>query len=48
MPWTLARSLDQLRGEINRRWPDRSKVSDGTLGDRAHAARKSDLSPRPL
>lgn len=45
MAWTLARSLDQLRGEVNRQWPERSKASDGTKGDDAHAARVSDHNP---
>lgn len=41
----LAPSLDQLRDEVDRRWPKRSKRSDGWLGDPAHAARKSDHNP---
>lgn len=45
MSWRLADSLERLRGEVNRRWPDRSKASDGTIGDRAHASRKSDHNP---
>jgi hypothetical protein len=31
-----------LRAQINKRWPTREKTSDGWIGDRAHAARKSD------
>lgn len=45
MSWYLAPSLDQLRGEVNARWPKRSKRSDGTIGDEAHSARKSDHNP---
>lgn len=45
MTWTLAKSLVQLRDQINKEWPKRSKRSDGTLGDAAHAARKSDHNP---
>lgn len=45
MPWYLAPSLDQLRAEVNARWPKRSKRSDGTIGDEAHSARKSDHNP---
>src|SRR5690625_1029537 len=46
-PWYLAPSLVRLRAQVNTRWPDRSKVSDGTIGDRAHAARTSDHNPDP-
>ena len=45
MPWYLAPSLAKLRAEVNDRWPNRSKASDGTIGDRAHSARKSDHNP---
>lgn len=45
MTWRLAKSLETLREQINRQWPNRSKVSDGTKGDPAHAARKSDHNP---
>lgn len=37
-----ARSLDVLLAEINAAHGDRSKISDGGLGDPAHAARVSD------
>ncbi|WP_020385876.1 hypothetical protein [Kribbella catacumbae] len=43
--WYLAASLVALRTEINRRWPDRDKASDGALGDASHAARPSDHNP---
>lgn len=36
MSWTLAPSLARLLDEVNRRWPNRDKRSDGTIGDRAH------------
>lgn len=45
MAWRLAKSLEQLRKQINERWPARSKVSDGSVGDLAHSARKSDHNP---
>jgi hypothetical protein len=34
--WRLAHSLEVLRNEVDTRWPNRSKVSDGTIGDAAH------------
>lgn len=40
-----ARSLDVLVAEVNRHAPTRSKVSDGGMGDPAHAARESDHNP---
>ena len=45
MSWHLAPSLVQLRSEVNRRWPNRPKGSDGTVGDTSHNARKSDHNP---
>lgn len=43
--WYLAPSLVALRNEINARWPNRDKASDGSVGDTAHSARKSDHNP---
>lgn len=43
--WTLAPALSALLREVNARWPHRSKDSDGTIGDTAHAARKSEHNP---
>ena len=45
MSWHLAPSLVQLRAEVNRRWPNRPKGSDGTVGDTSHSARRSDHNP---
>jgi hypothetical protein len=39
-PWRVAKSLLALRQEV-----DRSRMSDGTIGDAAHAARTSDHNP---
>lgn len=44
MPY-LAPSLDNLRDEVDKRWPNRSKASDGWIGDPAHASRPSDHNP---
>lgn len=43
--WHLAGALVQLRREVDDAFPNRSTVSDGTLGDAAHAARESDHNP---
>lgn len=45
MSYFLAASLVKLRDEVNSLWPNRSKVSDGWIGDAAHSARKSDHNP---
>jgi hypothetical protein len=41
----LVPSLRRLRREIDRRWPDRERDSDGWIGDAAHAVRPSDHNP---
>lgn len=45
MAWRLAKSLEKLRTQLNAVYPNRSKVSDGSIGDQAHAARASDHNP---
>jgi len=40
-----AKSLDVLLHEVNDRWPNRDKRSDGGIGDKAHQMRKSDHNP---
>lgn len=39
---TLAKNLVTLRSEVNIRWPDRDKRSDGWIGDQAHQGTVSD------
>lgn len=41
----LAPSLVQLQREVNARWPNRSRVSDGWIGDRYHRKGRSDHNP---
>lgn len=36
MSWRVATSLLELRGEIDARWPNRDKLSDGSIGDERH------------
>jgi hypothetical protein len=43
--WRVAKSLLQLRDQINALAPARSKASDGTIGDARHAASKSEHNP---
>jgi hypothetical protein len=45
MSWRVARAIRQLFDELNAAAPNRSKKSDGTIGDAAHATRASDHNP---
>lgn len=40
--WRVAKALLQLRDQIDKRYPGRSKASDGTIGDPSHQSRDSD------
>lgn len=45
IPWRVAQSLIQLRKQLDVLAPDRSKLSDGAIGDAEHASRSSDHNP---
>lgn len=46
MAWRVARSITKLFDQLNEVAPNRSKASDGTIGDAAHAQTNSDHNPR--
>lgn len=43
--WRLAPALQKLLNQVNEAYPDRSRASDGTIGDAEHSGRKSDHNP---
>lgn len=45
MTWRLSKSAAQLREQLDDSYPERSRKSDGTIGDARHSARKSDHNP---
>lgn len=45
MAWRVAKSLLQLRKQVDVLWPKRSIASDGTIGNEEHSARLSDHNP---
>lgn len=44
-PWRVANSLKVLLRQVDHAFPNRSRKSDGTIGDAAHASRNSDHNP---
>ena len=45
MAWRVAKSLLHLREQVNGKWPNRRKDSDGSIGNAEHASRSSDHNP---
>lgn len=43
--WKVAPSLEQLRAQLDEHAPNRSRASDGSIGDAAHRSRDSDHNP---
>lgn len=47
MAWYLNPALTHFRNEVNTRWPNRDKTTDGTIGDPRHQLSKSDHNQDP-
>ena len=45
MAWRVAKSLEVLKKQVDAKWPNRDKSSDGSIGDAAHQATSSDHNP---
>lgn len=45
--WRVALALQSFIHQCDTAWPDRSKVSDGTIGDTRHQHEQSDHNPNP-
>lgn len=45
MAWRLTNGLQNLRAQVNAKFPDRDRSSDGSIGDTAHQARTSGHNP---
>lgn len=45
MTWRMAKSLEALREQLNTLAPNRSKASDGGIGNAEHSSRTSDHNP---
>ena len=48
MGWRAAQSITVLRKQLNNLFPNRSKISDGIVGDLRHKRSKSDHNPNAL
>lgn len=45
MNWKPVAGIAAMTSQVNKRWPNRDKRSDGVLGDASHQARPSDHNP---
>lgn len=45
MGWRVAGGLITLFDQLNKQFPDRSRISDGSIGDPSHSSRESDHNP---
>ena len=45
MQWRLSKAAAQIREQLDDSYPERSRKSDGSIGDARHSARKSDHNP---
>lgn len=45
MAWVVVPNLDELRDQMNKRFPKRDKTSDGSIGDTSHKAGSSSHNP---
>jgi peptidoglycan hydrolase-like protein with peptidoglycan-binding domain len=45
MAWVVVPNLEELRDQMNKRFPKRDKASDGSIGDTSHKASSSSHNP---
>lgn len=43
--WRVAESLERLKAQLDQAYPNRSKISDGAIGDPRHQSKTSDHNP---